>query len=1311
MSIETTDLDDDFLTLLLAENDQSESIPKDANLSKPFALTDIQRGYLLGRDPAMPLGGIACQFYYELACNDLNIDHYLRCWDSVIARHPMMRVAIDAETASQHITAQQSLETVLHDMRGKTTADAMASLDRIRRRLAGALPDPNPASHVLGIEFSLMPDGTCHIHLQFDLIACDQQSILILLCETAALYKNENAALPVISTTFPSYLAKLHKYRADAREPALTYWQSRVDDMPDAPALPYKSAPEEAGNTTFERFSAELEEKQWQALEKLAASNGVTPSTLLLESFGQILRRWTGQDRFAINLTIFDRQKLTPDTAYMVGDFTTNILFDMDLSGSDKIARSNLLLRHQKQLWSDLDHIAVSGVEVAGMLGRRKGQIDGVLMPVVYTATLTDGDAAKVASASDQPGQPVHARSQTPQVALDNQVMVWNGKLRINWDVAVNALPENIAQAMFDAYIADITMLADGPNLLSRPIQHCDPPLIEVKPAPSRIADLWLQSYQKHLDDIAIGTSGETITHGALAALVASIVEGFLARGVTAGSTVAIIMHKSVLQVASALASAVVGATFVPIDARQPATRQSDILASLQPDLILSHRKSDDDGTWTPDPDGRGDATILQSCIGVKPSALAYIIFTSGSTGQPKGVMISHEAACNTINDVSRRFDVKPSDRVLALSELHFDLSIYDIFGVLGQGGAIILPDLDRKQDPSHWSALCERYDVSLWNTVPGLFDLYLDYLETSGKNAPSQLKTIMLSGEWIALDLPNRARAVWSDVQFYSLGGATEAAIWSIWYPVKDICPTWDSIPYGTALAGQSVYVLNAHMEHAPDGVTGDIYISGVGLADGYFADAEKTSAAFVLHPRTGERLYKTGDLGCYDMDGTILFQGRADDQVKINGYRLELGEVQHAIRQHPDVTDCLVMSYARGGGRGLAAFLRGPVSAESVRAHVESCLPTYMLPTEWVLCESFPLTPNGKIDRKALLAHLGKTTTPTTSIQAGELAETVCRLVGDVLKREPASLSDNLVSLGASSLELIALANRIEALTGTRPSLTSLARSIELTDLVELIADLMPTHSSDAPLDLLPGTSALRQWLDHNVVLSDPQDRETFKKSRPHTPSQGAVRLKAAALPPWRCSQRHFGPQAVPFDAMSGLLQGLARNGIDVGGQPYGSAGALFPVRVHLLVPGTGVIGVTPGIYTYDAVAQCLNPQLTELPDDIRTLSIGNSEWIAAASFLLCLTLDLNAIAPLYDKSSLSFGLIEAGAMCQLLETRAPHFGIGLCQIGDLSERQMATILGLRQHEVFLHAIAGGVQEKDPKILDAPDLEEGTL
>jgi amino acid adenylation domain-containing protein len=384
-------------------------------------------------------------------------------------------------------------------------------------------------------------------------------------------------------------------------------------------------------------------------------------------------------------------------------------------------------------------------------------------------------------------------------------------------------------------------------------------------------------------------------------------------------------MEKGWEQVVAVMGILTAGAAYLPIDPSLPKERVWYLLENGQVDVVLTQPWLDTSLEWptrirrlqvderiVPEEDGQP----LVPTQG--PEDLAYVIFTSGSTGKPKGVMIDHRGAVNTIVDLNQRFAVSPQDRVLALSNLNFDLSVYDIFGTLSAGGTIVMPDNASRRDPAHWADLLIHEQVTIWNSVPALMQMLVEYLGERPAlcQAATSLRLVMLSGDWVPVALPDRIQALFGGVDVYSLGGATEASIWSILYPIRNVDPTWKSIPYGQPMVNQTFHVLNERFEPCPVWVPGQLYIGGIGLAKGYWRDEAKTSASFIIHPQSGERLYRTGDLGRYLPDGNIEFLGREDFQVKIRGHRIELGEIETALEQHPGVQAAVVA--AVGDPRG---------------------------------------------------------------------------------------------------------------------------------------------------------------------------------------------------------------------------------------------------------------------------------------------------------------------------------------------------------------------------------------------------------
>jgi yersiniabactin nonribosomal peptide synthetase len=311
------------------------------------------------------------------------------------------------------------------------------------------------------------------------------------------------------------------------------------------------------------------------------------------------------------------------------------------------------------------------------------------------------------------------------------------------------------------------------------------------------------------------------------------------------------------------------------------------------------------------------DIPSLCSFVELSSDALAYVIYTSGSTGAPKGVMINHRAAVNTILDINSRFAVTHGDRLLALSSLTFDLSVYDVFGTLAAGGTVVFPAACHQRDPAHWLRRMRTSGVTIWNSAPALMQMMLEYLKGSGERFPDCLRLVLLSGDWIPVDLPDAIRALAPSSRVISLGGATEASIWSILFPIDTIDPEWKSIPYGSPMQNQRVHVLDFAGEPCPDWTVGELFIGGSGLAVGYWKDSVKTAAHFIESDLRGERLYRTGDWGRFVPRGYIEFLGRRDSQVKISGHRIELGEVEDALLRHPRIKDAVVVAREDEPGR----------------------------------------------------------------------------------------------------------------------------------------------------------------------------------------------------------------------------------------------------------------------------------------------------------------------------------------------------------------------------------------------------------
>jgi amino acid adenylation domain-containing protein len=437
---------------------------------------------------------------------------------------------------------------------------------------------------------------------------------------------------------------------------------------------------------------------------------------------------------------------------------------------------------------------------------------------------------------------------------------------------------------------------------------------------------------------------------------------------------------------------------------------------------------------------------------------LAYVIYTSGSTGKPKGVMISHRGAVNTVLDINRRFDAQPTDRTLALSSLSFDLSIYDIFGALAAGATVVIPGPMATRDPALLSNIIRDERVTIWNSVPALMEMVVGYEEARCGNLPESLRLVMLSGDGIPVNLPGRVESLSKKAKVVSLGGATEASIWSIVHPVETIDPDAMNIPYGRPLTNQSFHVLDESLIPRPVWAPGQLYIGGMGLAQGYWRDDEKTRASFIIHPQTGDRLYKTGDWGRYLPDGAIEFLGREDAQVKIRGHRVELGEIEAALARHPKVSAVALVAVdaARGDKRLVAYIVSNAEPAPSpneLLGFLKERLPDYMLPRAFVFVDSLPLTSNGKVDRKSLAgsSRINHAAPPIKRASGGEAEKHIEQIVASALELEHIKPDQSLLDLGADSLDLVTIVSHLERELGFRPKMEDLYRRPTIAGLIK--------------------------------------------------------------------------------------------------------------------------------------------------------------------------------------------------------------------------------------------------------------------
>ncbi|UNY98318.1 amino acid adenylation domain-containing protein [Zhouia spongiae] len=1039
-------------------NTNIEQLPElvfnDEDKYKPFPLTAVQQSYWIGRSKLYDLGGIGTHAYSEFYLEELDIKRLNEVINYMIKRHDMLRMVVTEDGQQRILEKVEPYEIQIHDFRGTTQEEEKQLFLLLRDKLSHQLFSGHEWP-LFDISVCIFRDGTYKLLSSIDGLIFDASSYGIFMKEILSFYKDISFNPPKLALSFRDYVIaeqslKSTKLYNDSKQ----YWLDRINEIPKAPELPLAKLPSEIGNVKFRKQRFELSSLKWGILKDVISSAGVTPTVFIIQCFAEIMHRWNKLEHFTLNLTLFNRLPFHEEVNRIIGDFTSLNLLEIDYR-KPKDFKSRLK-DTQFQLWSDLENRHFNGIEVQRKLSQSTGYT--VTMPIVVTSTLgidlnEDGLSQLERSSHEKVLYDIkhsYAITQTPQVWIDCKIIEKNGGLQIDWDSVKELFPEGMLEDMFGAFERLLTGFIEDKDLWdSRQIELLPRHQVSIqseannstKEYPNKlIHEPFIEQVRIRGEKAAIRTSTKTISYLELYQKSVEVGEELKYRGAKPNHLIAIIMDKGWEQVVTAMGVQFSGAAYMPIDASLPKQRILHLLEIGEVSIVVSLSSILDDlslpnsiQTLIFDEMQFENRAKVKNIANQGVEDLAYVIFTSGSSGEPKGVMIDHQGAVNTILDINSRFGITEEDSCFAISSLSFDLSVYDVFGILSAGGTIVIPKSSEQKDPKAWESYIEKENITIWNSVPAQLQMLVEY--NGGNNKLSSLRKVLLSGDWIPVNLPDRIKDLCPGVEVISLGGATEASIWSIYYPIGQVGADWKSIPYGKPLANQSFYVLKPDLTVCPQWVPGDLYIGGKGLALGYWRDKKKTVSSFIIHPENGERLYRTGDVGRYLSDGNIEFLGRLDDQVKIRGFRIELGEIESVLNQQDQVSSSVVLAKEdASGNKQLVGYVVPSQDVEpsqglkidKLREALSKTLPDYMVPSLFVSLEAMPLTSNGKIDKKAL-SELKEETNDGYIAPSNDLEDRIVELWSDVLgvNKSVISINKSFFELGGNSLLIIKLKN----------------------------------------------------------------------------------------------------------------------------------------------------------------------------------------------------------------------------------------------------------------------------------------------
>ena len=996
-----------------------------------FDLTDVQYSYLIGREDDQILGGVGCHAYLEIDGKNIEADRLKAAWNKLQYRHPMLRVKFTKDGHQEILDKPYSEEIEVIDLADFDEETLHLKLVEIREQKSHRKLNVNQGQ-VAGVALAKFSDGKSRIFFDVDLLVSDVMSMSIMIKELAELYSGVELD-NLNEYTFKDYMQNgISELINDADK---EFWEQKINSFEiERPNLPLRKQPEQIKETKFKRRKRIIKKEEWETIKDIAASYQSTPSMVLLTAYALVLERWCNQSKFFINIPLFNRDLENEYLKDMVADFTNILLVEHEVTDDSRFL--DTLRRINKTFLENVSHSVYSGVQVQRNISKNQGTSVNIA-PVVFACNIDYPLETEISRKNL--GKVSYMISQTPGVWLDFQTYIMDGNLILCWDSVDELFPTGMLDDMMDSLYELIIYLTQKEewekkvDVLSekqKSIRKQDVEEILPLQYPNEtLYDGFLRNVKLNPDKVAIidSETKEQITYYKLYEISLKVSDYLDKNGVKKGDYVGVTLPRGSRQLYAIFGILFTGAAYVSIGIAQPNDRRTKIYDQIGIKYIISDEKTITDCRLNKNEVKIIDLDVaianeskLEQPIEISPYDSAYIIMTSGTTGVPKGVEIMHTSAVNTCIDLNKKYNVNAEDTILMVSAIDFDLSVYDIFAILSAGGIIVTTSEDNYRNPDEWLNLVDEYNVTIWDSVPILFDMIVTMAE--GKNRKLPFRIVMLSGDWIAINLPERFYNISSkniNSIVVAMGGATEASIWSNYLDVpREIPKDWISIPYGRPLKNQVYRVMDEFGRICPNYVKGELLIGGVGVAKCYNGDEELTNKKYF--EQDGIRWYRTGDNGRTWNDGTIEFMGRRDKQVKIKGYRIELGEIEEAIRSKLKIKNVKVV--ANDKKNSLYAFVIGNTVKSSYRELLKNAIPKYMIPDKLISMNEFPMNKNGKIDIKKLM-DIAEETNVTCKRNACEyskklLLKDVVDIFKEVTKNPHYDMNANFFENGGDSL-----------------------------------------------------------------------------------------------------------------------------------------------------------------------------------------------------------------------------------------------------------------------------------------------------
>ncbi|MGN2641651.1 non-ribosomal peptide synthetase [Nocardia takedensis] len=948
---------------------------------------------------------------------------------AVVARHEVLRTTyrVGEDGEPQQVSrADAELDWREHDLTDLAEAVRQRRVEVLARR---EFARPFDLSADLPLRPSLIKVGAdAHVLvLVLHHIGWDDDSWPVFFTELNAAYRGE--ALPEVRAQYVDVEVLGAAHQEDAA--SLEYWRSTLTPLPERLELPSLRAG--AGGKNADRVVRALPAELMESVAAVGRAHSATPYMVLLAGFQALVHRYTAATDFLVAMPVTNRRDA--DAEALIGYFGNSLLIRATPAAAQSFADLVEATRDALVGAFTHQHIGVDRV-IAAVSPDRPAGSDAMEQLVQLSFSVRGA-----ANGFDLPGVTATELSLGSVVArepLGLMVVTDEAGARVEATYQVDELDRGLVSRLLDHFtqvldsalrdparaLRELDMLGEVDRRELLAISHG----AEVPEEPTTMVAMFERRVAATPEAIALVSDEVELTFAGLDARANRLAHHLIGLGVGPEDLVALRMATSVEFVVSVLAAQKAGAAYLPIDPAYPAERTEYLLADARPTLTLdaeSLRAAEAAAADAPD---RAPVDADRT-VALHPGNLAYVIYTSGSTGKPKGVPVPHEAIAEHLSGFVAEWDLTPDDRVLQSTSVSFDASLLDIFVTLSAGARVVVPKANAYRDIPYLADLVTRHGVTVLHMVPSMLATLLVLPEV---NDWRTLRRVPVGGEALPGEVADRFAAQF-EADLRNHYGPTEAVVCSTHMEVRGPQGT-GIVPIGLPNRNVTAYLLDEALQLVPSGVVGEIYLGGRQLARGYLRRPGLTAERFVADPFTdGGRLYRTGDLARRNDAGEIEFIGRADEQVKVRGHRIELGEVEATVTDHPSVAHCVVIvAEHQMLGPVLAAYVVPAAGAEvdpdALRAHVAAALPEYMVPAAFAVIDSVPLTAHGKLDRRALpapaFAEVRAYREPSTPTE-----HRIAELFATLFQRERVGADDSFFELGGHSLLAARLITMIRA------------------------------------------------------------------------------------------------------------------------------------------------------------------------------------------------------------------------------------------------------------------------------------------